>query len=440
MNEAITTTSHDLGVPKVELPRVVVVGGGFGGLEFIKRLKSKHFQVVLLDRKNFHTFQPLLYQVATAGLEPASIVAPFRAVFKRKANFHFRMAELLRIDVEKKQVETTSGTLRFDSLVLCHGATTDYFGNREAEALALPMKSIPDALSIRSLILENLELALVEETSQARRNLIDVVIVGAGPTGVELAGAFAELKRHVLPHDYPDLRISDMDIHLVEAGPAVLSAMSEGSRGSALQSLRDLGVHVHLNNPVERYDGKVVTLKDGTQLGAGTLIWSAGIRANEAEGLASAAFVGRQKRIKVDARLRVNGTDGVYALGDVAAVIDEATPNGHAQVAPVAMQQARLLADNFERARRQKALVPFRYRHPGSMATIGRNRAVVELGRMRLAGIIAWLAWMFVHLMALVGFRNRFLVFLHWTMNYLTYDRSFRLVFRNMRKRFGGTY
>jgi NADH:ubiquinone reductase (H+-translocating) len=439
MTDAIAAP-RDLGIPKVDLPRVVVVGGGFGGLELVKHLNGKHFQVVLLDRKNFHTFQPLLYQVATAGLEPTSIVAPFRAVFKRKKNFHFRMAELLNVDAKQKQVVTTSGALAYDSLVLCHGCTTDFFGNGEAEQLALPMKSIPEALSIRSLMLENLELALVEATSAGRRNLIDVVIVGAGPTGVELAGAFAELKRHVLPQDYPDLNVNDMDIHLVEAGPSVLSAMSPSSRDGALHALRELGVHVHLGSPFEHYDGRVVTLRDGTKLGAGTMIWSAGIRANDTKGFENELFVGRQKRLKVDPLLTVAGADGVYALGDVAAVIAKDTPNGHPQVAPVAMQQGRLLAANLERARCGKALVPFRYKDPGSMATIGRHRAVVEFGRLRMAGMVAWFAWMFVHLMALVGFRNRFLVFLHWTVNYLTYDRSFRLVFRNVRKRFGGPY
>lgn len=440
MQDDVSPFAGDLGIPRRTRPRVVVVGGGFGGIELVKRLGSKDFQVVLLDRKNFHTFQPLLYQVATAGLEPTSIVVPFRALFKRQPDFHFRMTEVSDIDLDHKLVLTSSGTLHYDVLVLAQGCTTNFFGNEDARKRSLPMKTVPEALDIRALVLENFEEALVTSDEGRRKGVIDVVIVGGGPTGVELAGAFAELKRHVLPRDYPDLSIDGMVIHLVEAGDRLLSAMSKGSGNDALEMLNKLGVQVHLQSPVVSYDGRTATLANGAQLDAGTLIWSAGVTVNDIGGFQELQLTKRQRRIVVDAELRVKNARDVYALGDAAAVITTETPDGHPQVAPVAIQQGRLLAENLKRLQRGKAPTPFRYRDQGSMATIGRNRAVVELGRLRFKGSFAWFVWMFVHLMSIVGFRNRLAVLIEWTINYFTYDRSFRLVFRNKRRRFGGNY
>lgn len=434
------THARDLGVPKVDLPRVVVVGGGFAGLELVRRLDGRRFQVVLIDRKNFHTFQPLLYQVATAGLEPTSIVAPFRMLFRKKRNFHFRMADFTGLDPSKNCLHTSSGSIDYDYAVLCHGCTTNFFGNKALEELALPMKTIPEALDIRSLLLENLEEALVAKTKEKQQGLVDVVIVGGGPTGVELAGAFAELKRHVLPRDYPDLSLDEMDIHLVESGSRVLAGMSEHSSQRAREMLEALGVQVHLDTRVESYDGSDALLSGGKRMSAGILIWSAGIRANTTTGLVDSAFVGPQRRLRVGTTLEVDGVQNVFALGDCAAVIADDTPRGHPQMAPVAMQQATCLARNLHRRLDGQEPLPFRFKSQGIMATVGRNHAVVEVARLKFAGMFAWFVWMFVHLMAIVGFRNRFLIFLHWTLNYLTYDRSFRLVFRNVRKSFGGRY
>src|SRR5690606_10536805 len=372
------------------------------------------------------------------GLEPASIAAPFRRIFKRKSNFHFRMVELVEVRAESHEVVTTGGVLKYDKLVLCHGCTTNYFGNAAVEKVALPMKTVPDALNIRSMVLENFEEALL--TAAADTPTVDIVIVGGGPTGVELAGAFAELKRNVLRRDYPDFPVDQMQIHLVEAQSEILNTFDPDLRAQAQRFLEQLGVQVHLGAMVSTADESSVTLANGERLRAGLLIWAAGVKSNPTPGLPEPCFVGPQRRVQVSPVLSVVGVQDVFAIGDVAALINDATPKGHPQVAQVAIQQGRLLAQNLKRELEGKPLQPFSYRDKGSMATVGRNRAVVELSHLRFGGVLAWFAWMFIHLMALVGFRNRVFTLINWVANYFTYDRAFRLVFRNMRRRFGGTH
>lgn len=430
--------SRELQVPPTTLRRVVVVGGGFAGLNLVRHLDDQRFQVVLLDRKNFHTFQPLLYQVATAGLEPASIAAPFRRIFKRKKNFHFRLVELLEVRADKHELLTTGGVLKFDVLVLCHGCTTNFFGNEAVERVALPMKTVPDALNIRSMVLENFEEALLSAAND--QPTVDIVIVGGGPTGVELAGAFAELKRNVLRRDYPDFPVDQMQIHLVEAMSDILNSFSAESRAEARRFLAQLGVQVHVDAAVRTADEQSVTLANGERIPAGLLIWAAGVKANATPGLPKTSLYGSQGRVQVGPALEVLGQPDVYAIGDVAALINEQNPKGHPQVAQVAIQQGRLLAKNLARQLDNLQPQAFEYRDKGSMATVGRNRAVVELSRFRFGGVLAWFVWMFVHLMALVGFRNRVFTLINWVANYFTYDRAFRLVFRHMRRRFGGTH
>ncbi|KXX72050.1 NAD(P)/FAD-dependent oxidoreductase [Flammeovirga sp. SJP92] len=418
-------------VPDLGVPRVVIVGGGFGGLELVRNLKKTDFQVVLLDRNNYHTFQPLLYQVATAGLEPDSISFPIRKLFHGFSNFYFRLAVVQKVDIEGSRVLTDIGELKYDHLVISSGSRTNFFGDEKIKYHCMPLKTVVQSLQLRSLLLQNFEQALQTKDLQERSALMNFVIVGGGPTGVELAGAISELKKYVLPVDYPELDVRRMEVHLVDAGDRVLNALSPKSSQSSQKYLKKLGVILHQNTFVTSYDGEVATTKKGDQDGviySRNLIWSAGVEGNSPKGLDSSLITERGNRILVDEYSKVLGQDNVYAIGDVACMKTKDYPNGHPMVAPAAIQQATQLAKNFKNEAKGKKKETFIYKDKGSMATIGKNKAVVEVGSFKSSGPFAWFIWMFVHIMSLLGMRNKSIVFINWFWNYLNYDRSNRLI------------
>lgn len=430
MPKLITTRTRiaDLGKP-----RVIIIGGGFGGLEVAKGMAGFKAQTVLFDKFNHHCFQPLLYQVASSGLDTSSIVFPFRRRFGTQQDFFFRMGEVTHIKPEENYIETSIGGVKYDYLVLAHGASTNYYGMKDVEENAMPLKNIIDSIKLRNRIIQNFETALLTDDQELMNSLMDFVIVGGGPTGVEMAGALAELKTHVFPRDYPELQLSHMDIHLVEATGRLLNGMSDVAGEKALQYLQELGVKVHLSTAVKSYDGHEVNFSNGNKLMTRTLIWAAGVKAKPIDGLSPEA-IGRAGRIKVDEFNRVLGYSNIFAVGDAAIMegVDKEFVNGHPQVAPPAMQQGSLVAENIKRIiAGKKELKPFRYKDQGSMATVGRNRAVVDLKfplKVKTQGTVAWLIWMFVHLMSLIGARNRVLVLINWLSSYFSYDKSNRVI------------
>ncbi len=432
--EGMNLYLRSMNIPETKLPRVVIVGGGFGGLRLASSLKKIQVQVVLIDRNNYHTFQPLLYQVASSGLEPDSIAFPIRKIFRNQINFEFRMTEVQEIISEKKTVLTSIGELKYDYLVIATGSQTGYFGLKNVEEKSMPMKTIPQALDLRSLILQNFEKAMLTKDVNESEKLLNFVVVGGGPTGVELAGALAEMKLHVLPADYPGLDSDRMNIHLLEAGTRLLPALSEVSSDSTLEFLSGLGVKVLLNTAVQDYDGELVKTNTNNDLISATVIWAAGVEGAMVKGIDGDVPL-RNKRLTVDEFNRVKGYENVFAIGDVASQTnDERFTKGHPMVAQVAMQQGSLLAKNIKNILLQKPLKAFRYKDLGSMATIGRNKAVVELPFMKMQGILAWFVWMFVHLMALVGWRNRAVTLVNWMWSYFNYDRGVRLIIRPFKK------
>ena len=424
MPKLITTRTRiaDLGKP-----RIIIIGGGFGGLEVAKALEGFKAQTVLFDKYNHHCFQPLLYQVATSGLETSSIVFPFRKRFKNE-DFFFRLGDVTLIKPEENYIETSIGGVHYDYLVIANGAITNFYGMRDVEENAVAMKSITDSIKLWNMIIRNFETALLTDDPELSESLMDFVIVGGGPTGVELAGALAELKLHVFPTDYRELEIDNMKIHLVEAGGRLLSGMSEAASKKSLEYLEKMSVKVYLNCAVKSYDGHEITLSTGGKLISSTMIWAAGVTGKPVAGI-GAESLGRSGRIRVDEFNRVIGYQNIFAIGDAAIMEgDNAYPNGHPQMAPPAMQQGRLVAQNIKRLIKKKPLKPFRYRDKGTMATIGRNKAVVDLGNLRIQGFSAWLIWMFVHLAYLIGFRNKIFVLISWIWSYLSYDKSNRLI------------
>ena len=425
MPKLITTRTRiaDLGKP-----RIIVIGGGFGGLEVIKALRGLHAQVVLFDKFNHHTFQPLLYQVATSGLETNSIVAPFRKLFGNQADFYFRLGEVKKVKAEENYIETSIGGVKYDYLVIASGAVTNFYGMIEVEKHASFMKNIVDATKLRNKIIRQLEYALLTDDEEVMNSLMDFVIVGGGPTGVELAGALTELKKNVFPKDYKELDMRQMDIHLVEASPRLLNGMSEQAGKKAHEFLLEMGVKVYLNTAVKSYDGDEVLLSTGEKLVSRSLIWAAGVKGNPIAGLNPEA-IAKGNRILVDESNRVKGYDNIFAIGDVALMEgDKKFPKGHPQMAPPAQQQGRLVAKNIKKLLTKKALTPFRYFDKGSMATIGRHKAVVDIKRIRFQGFFAWYVWMFVHLMSIVGYKNKVFTFFSWMWSYFSYDRSNRLI------------
>ncbi|GAA4305399.1 NAD(P)/FAD-dependent oxidoreductase [Nibribacter koreensis] len=419
-----------LNIPDTTKPRVVVIGGGFGGVNLIKNLPSKEFQVVLFDRQNYHGFWPLLYQVATAGLEADAIAEPLRKMFDEEyEDFHFRQVKVTGINPESKTVTTLVGDLPYDYLVIATGTKSNYFGNDQIKEYSFPLKQIPDALNLRSQLLQSFEQANMIINPEVRQSLLNIVIVGGGPTGVELAGSLAEMRRHVLPNDYPGMDFSKMNIYLVEGLDRVLPPMSPESSAKTLEYLQDVGIQVKLNTLVESYDGKTVTFKGGEQIQSQTLIWAAGVSGAQVKGLPPEAS--ERGRYLVNPYNQIIGFNDIFALGDVAAMKTEKWPKGHPGVAQPAIQQGKHLAKNLRKLVRQEPLEPFEYFDKGSLAIIGRNKAVADLPKnMHLSGFSAWVAWLFVHIYYLIGFRNKLVVLANWVYKFFTYENGTRLIIR----------
>ena len=424
-----------MNIPRSSFPRIVIIGGGFAGISLAKRLRNKKVQVVLLDKHNYHNFQPLMYQVATGGLEPDSIAYPIRKIVQEYKDFYFRLAEVRDIDPENNIIYADIGDIKYDYLVIATGSKTNYFGNKEIERNSMAMKTIPQSLNIRSLILENFEQALLTNDIDERHSLMNFVLVGGGPTGVELAGALAEMKKAILPKDYPDLDVRKMEINLIQGSNRVLDSMSENASEKAEKFLLDLGVSVWKNVRVTGYDGKTVTTSSDLSFDSATVIWTAGVQGALPHGLKADSFIKNVNRIKVNQFNQVEGYDNLFAIGDIAVMASEQYPQGHPMMAQPAMQQGRLLANNLIKIINKKEPKPFEYKDKGSMATIGRNKAVVDLPKFKFSGVFAWFVWMFVHLFSLIGFKNKAVVFLNWVYNYIRFDREARLIMRPYKKR-----
>ena len=424
-----------MNIPDSDLKRIVIIGGGFAGISLAKKLRNKNYQVVMMDKHNYHTFQPLLYQVATGGLEPDSIAYPIRKVIKEYKDFYFRLGDVKEIDAANNRIIADIGDLHYDYLVVATGTKTNYFGNKEIERNSMSMKTIPQSLNIRSLILESFEAALLTDDEAERESLMNFVLVGGGPTGVELAGALAEMKNAVLPKDYPDLDINKMQIHLVQSGDRILKKKKKKSSIAAEKFLTKLGVHVHKNVRVTGYDSFVVTTNSDLEFHSSTVIWTAGVAGKLISGLKKDAIFERIDRIKVDSQNKVKGYENIFAIGDICIMETEKYPQGHPQMAQPAMQQGSLLAENLINLQNNKPLKAFEYKDKGSMATIGRNKAVVDLPKFHFHGVFAWFVWMFVHLISLIGFKNKAVVFLNWVYNYIRFDREARLIIRPYKKK-----
>ena len=424
-----------MNIPQTSFPRIVIIGGGFAGISLAKKLAKQEVQVVLLDKHNYHTFQPLLYQVSTGGLEPDSIAYPIRKIVKNFPNFFFRLANVKGIDTEKKKISSDIGELKFDYLVLATGSETNFFGNTEIERHSMAMKTIPQSLNLRSLILENFEEALLTSDLHERNALMNFVIVGAGPTGVELAGALAEIKKGILPKDYPDLDTRLAQINLIQSGDRILKEMSEVASRKAEDFLEKLGVNVWKNVRVTGYDGKTVTTTSDLTFEAATLVWAAGVKGTTVKGLDSKDYVVSGNRLLVNEFNQVKGFDSIFAIGDIACMLTEEFPKGLPMMAQPAIQQGEQLGDNLLRMVESKPMKPFKYKDKGSMATIGRNKAVVDLKHWKFQGVFAWFVWMFVHLFFLIGFRNRMVVFVNWVYNYIRFDREARLIIRPFKRK-----
>lgn len=420
-----------INIQRNQKKRVVIVGGGLGGLRLAEDLYGSGMQVVLIDKNNFHQFPPLIYQIASAGIDPSSISFPFRQIFRKRKDFYFRMAEARMVDTEKKILQTSIGKIDYDYLVLSAGATTNFFGNKNIEEWAIPMKTVPEAMGLRNALLSNFERALTCATEEERQELLNVVIVGGGATGVEIAGALAEMRRYVIPYDYPDMDSSLMHIYLIEAGDRLLAGLSQESSQKAYEFLKSMGVDIQFGKMVTDYRDHKVIMKDGTEIPTRTFLWVSGIRANAMPGI-DESHLGRGFRFKVDEFNRIPGVDDVFAIGDQCLqTSDAAYPNGHPQVAQVAIQQAKNLAKNLkliDQGADSSALTAFHYKNLGSMATIGRNKAVVEIGKFRSQGFFAWVLWLVVHLRSILGVKNKMMVLLNWLWKYVSYNDSIRMI------------
>ena len=423
-----------MNIPKTSYPRVVIIGGGFAGISLAKKLSKQEVQVVLLDKNNYHTFQPLLYQVSTGGLEPDSIAYPIRKILKDFPNFHFRLANVEEINTIENKVLTDIGELKFEYLVVASGAETNYFGNSEIEKKSMAMKTIPESLNLRSLILENFEEALLTSNLNERNALMNFVIVGGGPTGVELAGALAEIKKGILPKDYPDLDTRLVQIHIIQSSNCILNGMSEKASAKAEDFLEKLGVNIWKNVRVTNYDGKTVTTNTDLTFETATLVWAAGVKGATIKGLSAGDFIAKGDRLLVDKFNVVKGFKNIFAVGDVACMATNEFPNGLPMMAQPAIQQGKQLGENLVRLIENKPLKPFEYHDKGAIATIGRNKAVADLPKFKFQGVFAWYVWMFVHLFFLIGFRNRMVVFINWVYNYVRFDREARLIIRPFKK------
>ena len=417
-------------IERTDKKRIVIVGGGLGGLELAFKLVDDDYQVVLIDKNNYHQFPPLIYQVASGGLEPSSISFPFRRLFQGKKDFFFRMAKVESVNTDKKIINTTVGEIDYDYLVMAFGAKTNFFGNKDIEATTLPMKSVSEAMRLRNTILRNLELALTEEDPARKQALMNIVVVGGGASGVEIAGAVAEMKKNIIARDYPDLDSSQMHIYLVNAVDRLLSAMDPVSSKRAERDLKELHVHIRQPQFATEYKDGILKTSAGLEIPTQTVIWVSGICANTVEGF-PAESIGHAGRFLTDRFCRVKGVEDIYAIGDVSLVEgDEEYPLGHPQLAQVAMQQAKTVAKNFKAMLKGKEPKPFRYKNLGVMATIGRNHAVAEISGKKFGGFPAWALWLVVHLRSILGVKNKTFILLNWIWNYINYKQSLRLILK----------
>lgn len=417
-------------IERTDKKRIVIVGGGLGGLELAFKLVDDDYQVVLIDKNNYHQFPPLIYQVASGGLEPSSISFPFRRLFQGKKDFFFRMAKVESVNTDKKIINTTVGEIDYDYLVMAFGAKTNFFGNKDIEATTLPMKSVSEAMKLRNTILRNLELALTEEDPARKQALMNIVVVGGGASGVEIAGAVAEMKKNIIARDYPDLDSSQMHIYLVNAGDRLLATMDPVSSKRAERDLKELHVHIRQPQFATEYKDGILKTSAGLEIPTQTVIWVSGICANTVEGF-PAESIGHAGRFLTDRFCRVKGVKDVYAIGDVSLVEgDEEYPLGHPQLAQVAMQQAKTVAKNFKAMSKGKELKPFKYKNLGVMATIGRNHAVAEISGKKFGGFPAWALWLVVHLRSILGVKNKTFILLNWVWNYINYKQSLRLILK----------
>lgn len=422
-------SSLSLNLPNTTAPRIAIVGCGFGGLAAAQALAGKGLQVVVFDKNNYHSFQPLLYQVASAGLEADSIAYPIRKIFAKKNDVFFRWTEVIKVDPTVKTIHTVLGDYSYDFLIIATGATTNFFGNTMLEKNAMPMKSVVEALNLRSLFLQNLEQATLTTDPTLKKALMTFAIVGGGPTGIELAGAICELKNHVLPHDYPELDFNQMKVLLIESGKEVLQNMHIDNQEKAKQYLHELGAEILLETRVQSYDGQLIKTANDITLPCAAMIWAAGVKGLPPEGIDPSILTPSQ-RINTNAYCQLDSAKEVYVIGDLNCIATDQFPRGYPQVAPLAVQQGKYVANHILNTLANQESRTFKYHDKGSMATIGRNRAVVESGKIRFGGWIGWMAWMAVHLMQLVGFRNRVVVFVNWVWNYINYDRNIRLIIR----------
>ena len=419
-----------LNIPDTTKPRVVIIGGGFGGVNLVRKLSEKKFQVVLLDRQNYNGFWPLLYQVATAGLEPDSIAEPLRKMFgKGYQDFHFRLVRVTGVNPTTKTITTLLGDLVYDHLVIATGTKSNFFGNEKVRQFALPLKRMRHALDIRSQILQVFEQANMIKDEVLHQGLLNIVIAGAGPTGVELAGALSEMRKHVLPRDYPGIDFQKMNIYVVEGRDRVLPLMSPQASKKSHQYLHELGIVVKLNTLVKSYDGEVATFSDGNEIQTQTLIWAAGVTGIVLDGLPPETIAG--SRILVNEFNQVIGFENIFAIGDIALMRSKKYPNGHPGIAQPAIQQGTHLARNLNKLFLNKPMKPFSYFDKGTLAIIGRSRAVADLpGNIHLSGFLAWITWVVVHTYYSIGFRNKMVVISNWIYRFFTYQRGNRLIIR----------
>ena len=415
-------------IPQSKKKRVIIVGGGFGGLKLANSLKNAGFQVVLIDKNNYHQFLPLIYQVASAGVEESSISFPFRKIFQRRKDVFFRLCEVRAIVPELNLIQTSIGKAKYDYIIFAAGTTSNYFGNKHIEEVAIPMKNISEAMGLRNALLSNFERAMTCACQEEKQELLNIVIVGGGATGVEIAGALSEMKHFILPKDYPEMQSSELHIYLIEAADRLLSGLSKESSESSLKFLLEMGVRVHLNEKVIGYEDHKVLLESGATIPTRSFIWVSGVTAITIGNMPS-SVLGKGNRIQVDEYNRVKGYENIFSIGDQCIQSgDPNYPNGHPQVAQVAIQQAVQLAKNLKNISEGSPLKPFKYKDLGSMATIGRNKAVVEVGKIRISGWVAWLMWLVIHLRPILGIRNKLIVLFNWIWNYFSYGYSLRLI------------
>lgn len=417
----------DCNIPKTDKKRVVIVGGGFAGLEIIKRLRDSGYQLVLVDKNNYHQFPPLLYQVASAGLESNSISFPFRKMFQHYEEFYFRLAEVKAVNFDENTIETSIGSISYDYLILAAGTETNFYGNERIKETAYPMKTSVEAIELRNTILTNFEKATICTDRIEKQSLLNIVVAGGGATGVEIAGALSEMKRFIVPKDYPELEPYQLSIYLVEGSDRLLGPMSKKSSANAKKSLQKMGVNIILNKKVSDYDGATVSLDDGQTIPCKTFIWVSGVTARRFENIPK-EMTGRGGRLLVNEYNQVHGYQNVFAIGDLAFMTEKDYPNGHPQVAQAAIQQGKQVAKNLKNSSEGKPMEAFHYKNLGTLATIGRNRAVADLGSFNMHGFPAWVVWLLVHLRSILGVKNKMFVLLDWIWGYCSYDQSERYI------------